>query len=187
MWKPAYNLPGYEVSSLGELRSVTRFVQRSDTGGLVLVKGQPIKHQKDKCGYLRARLSISNKKISVKLHRVVALTFIENPMNLAQVNHKDGDKTNNKVDNLEWISNQDNQIHAIQTGLKVSLKASKHPMFTGSVLAYNKETGQLVATMQGNTEMKNAGFDYRLVSACLNGKRKSHNGCYFVKEFCNEV
>jgi hypothetical protein len=51
------------------------------------------------------------------LHRIVALTFIENPENKEQVNHIDGNKTNNAVSNLEWVTNQENQIHKFKTGL----------------------------------------------------------------------
>lgn len=53
-----------------------------------------------------------------KIHRLVALAFIPNIDNKPQINHKDGNKLNNSVDNLEWCTNSDNQIHALQTGLK---------------------------------------------------------------------
>ena len=52
-----------------------------------------------------------------RLHRIVAQTFIENPENKEQVNHIDGNKTNNAVSNLEWVTNQENQIHKFKTGL----------------------------------------------------------------------
>jgi len=52
-----------------------------------------------------------------RLHRIIAQTFIENPENKEQVNHIDGNKLNNAVSNLEWVTNQENQIHKFQTGL----------------------------------------------------------------------
>ena len=55
--------------------------------------------------------------VTYRLHRIVALTFIENPENKKQVNHIDGIKTNNAVSNLEWVTNQENQIHKFKTGL----------------------------------------------------------------------
>ncbi|AIY85357.1 helix-turn-helix domain of resolvase family protein (plasmid) [Clostridium baratii str. Sullivan] len=62
-----------------------------------------------------------NKK-SYRIHRLVAITYIENPNNLPQVNHKDGDKSNNNVSNLEWCTNGENQLHAFATGLNKAKK-----------------------------------------------------------------
>ena len=67
-------------------------------------------------GYLQVGLSNKGDK-TFRVHRLVALTFIPNPYNLPQVNHKDGNKKNNCVDNLEWISNYDNMQHAVKLGL----------------------------------------------------------------------
>ena len=64
-------------------------------------------------GYKRIRIG----KIKYLLHRLVAFTFIPNPYNKEQVNHIDGNKLNNSVENLEWVTNQENQIHKVNTGL----------------------------------------------------------------------
>jgi hypothetical protein len=71
----------------------------------------------DKYGYYRSILSKDKKQRNVIISRMVAEAFIPNPNNLPQVNHIDGNKQNNHVSNLEWISNIDNQIHARKTGL----------------------------------------------------------------------
>jgi len=77
-----------------------------------------LKPCKDKKGYLVVYLSVNHTiKNTKKIHRLVAEYFIPNPENLPQVNHIDGDKTNNKVSNLEWCSNKQNNEHAINTGL----------------------------------------------------------------------
>lgn len=178
-WKKSY-LNGYEVSSCGKIRSLDRYITRSDTGALVLYKGKILKQQADKRGYLRVRLSLNNLKIGIIMHRLIAQTFIPNPDNLPQVNHKDGNKKHNNVSNLEWCTNQENQLHAIKTGLKTFKVGESSHLFTGAVQAFDKE-GNLKYTMSGNLEMKQFGFDYRLVSACLVGKRKSHNGHTFKK------
>lgn len=57
------------------------------------------------------KLTINGKKKDYLVHRLVALTFLDNPFNLPQVNHKDKNKLNNSVSNLEWISIKDNMIH----------------------------------------------------------------------------
>lgn len=180
-WLNCLDLSGYEVSNLGRVRSIDREVERSDNGRKIFFKGKVQKGQLDKNGYVRVRLSVSGVKSTHKVHRLVAKAFIPNPDNLPQVNHIDGNKQNNCKDNLEWISNSDNQIHAISTGLKVPKKGKEHQNFTGTVLAIN-QNGEISATMNGNKEMLACGFDYRLVSACLKGKRKSHKGHTFRKE-----
>lgn len=106
IWKPVEITKGFiEVSNTGRVRS--------------LLRGTPyiLKAQADKKGYLRVRMTIEREKMSIKVHREVAKAFIPNPNNLPQVNHKDGDKRNNRVENLEWCTNRQNQIHAIVMGL----------------------------------------------------------------------
>lgn len=176
--KTDYN--GYEVSNYGQIRSTDRWLIRSDTGKLVFYRSRILKTQIDNCGYERVRISINGHKTTLKIHRVVATTFIDNPNNLPQVNHKDGNKVNNHVNNLEWVSNSENQIHAISIGLKEILFSTEATAFTGSVEVYDKNK-TLIATLSGNREMKESGLDFRLVSACLHGKRKTHRGFTFKK------
>lgn len=72
-------------------------------------------------GYLRIKLPIG----SFSLHRLVAKLFINNPKNLSQVNHKDGVKSNNNINNLEWVDNRENLDHALKSGLRKSLDYDK--------------------------------------------------------------
>ena len=74
--------------------------------------GRYVKPQPNGTGYLRVH--IAGRMYFV--HRLVAMTYIPNPNNLPQVNHKDGNKHNNCVENLEWISNHDNSLHALHNG-----------------------------------------------------------------------
>jgi hypothetical protein len=93
----------YEVSNTGIIRN-------KDTKKVM-------KPHKDGKGYLRVSLSKNNIQATIKVHRAVAIAFIENPDNLPQVNHKDTNKENNTVWNLEWITNYENMQHAIRNGL----------------------------------------------------------------------
>ena len=68
----------------------------------------------DHCGYRHTILNGKNRNI----HRVIAETFIPNPNNLPCVNHKDGNKQNNRVDNLEWCTHSENTLHSFRTGLQ---------------------------------------------------------------------
>ena len=74
----------------------------------------------NKFGYLVVNLHIDKKQKQFRINRLVAGTFIPNPNNYPQVNHKDGDKTNNHVWNLEWVTAKENTNHAIKTGLRVN-------------------------------------------------------------------
>ena len=76
-------------------------------------------------GYKYYRLSKNNKKKIFYAHRLVAEAFLENKDNLPVVNHKDGNKLNNSVDNLEWCTAKENDIHARNTGLKLQNKPIK--------------------------------------------------------------
>lgn len=81
----------------------------------------------DRLGYETIALTKDNKRVCSSVHRTVASCFIENPNKFKEVNHKDGDKLNNKLENLEWCSRKDNMKHAFKIGLINNLKGDKHP------------------------------------------------------------
>ena len=70
-----------------------------------------MKLQKNSNGYLWIQFSINNKKKNYYVHQLVAQTFIENPFNKKFVNHKDKNKENNNINNLEWVTTSENMIH----------------------------------------------------------------------------
>lgn len=102
MWKQYYK--NYYISDKGEVKNI-------NTGRILK---QYITHQ----GYYRTNIRKENKTIAVFIHQAVASLFIPNPLNLPMVNHKDGNKLNNEVNNLEWCTTQENITHSIETGLK---------------------------------------------------------------------
>ena len=108
----------YQVSNDGLVRSVDRYVYcEVSPDKLQHIFGKVLKQGIDKKGYKIVYLSKDGKQKTIKVHRLVAMAFIENPLPLPQVNHKDGCKTNNYVDNLEWCDNSYNQKHAHDSGL----------------------------------------------------------------------
>ena len=123
-WRPVVGYEGlYEVSNTGQIRSFDRYVKYSN-GRIHLHKGKVLSPIKDKDGYLQVNLCYNGKIHQIKVHRIVAQAFIPNPNNLPQVNHKDEDKTNNSVDNLEWCTVKYNNNYgsrkdkAIDTAIK---------------------------------------------------------------------
>ena len=112
-------------------------------------KGHNISRWKDNVGYLQVKLSKEGKWYYRRVHRLVAEAFIPNPNNLKQVNHIDGDKTNNEVSNLEWIDNKNNTQH----GYDNNLYHSKHRNI--KIEVYDKITHQLINTYKSIRETAN--------------------------------
>ena len=112
-------------------------------------KGHNISRWKDNVGYLQVKLSKKGKWYYKRVHRLVAEAFIPNPNNLKQVNHIDGDKTNNEVSNLEWIDNKNNTQH----GYDNNLYHSKHRCI--KIEVYDKITHQLINTYKSIRETAN--------------------------------
>lgn len=97
--------------------------------------GRVLKPQPNGKGYLRVSIS---KKLQF-VHRLVAEKYIPNPDNLPQVNHKDGNKLNNNVENLEWVSNSENRKHAVDTGLHPSGERCSYAKLTEKDVKYIRE------------------------------------------------
>lgn len=118
IWKDIPSYEGYyQASNLGKIKSLKRIIMRKD-GKPYLQKEQLLKPGRNRKGYLHCNLTKNFKQTNISVHRLVAITFIDNPNNLPQINHIDGNKENNSVDNLEWISNYDNMQHSIITGIR---------------------------------------------------------------------
>jgi len=103
----------YSISNMGRLRSNQRITIRKD-GKRLPVKAKILKQANDSTGYKRCALSGVG---TCKVHRLVALAFVPNPNNYPEVNHKDGNKANNNINNLEWVTHQQNTQHAHKNGL----------------------------------------------------------------------
>lgn len=112
IWKDVAGFEGlYEVSNFGNVRSVTRLITRSD-GKTYLKKGKHLKPFLTNKGYEYVMLNDFNSKQHLKtVHRLVAQAFVDNQNNLPIVNHKDENKLNNAVSNLEWCTHAYNNVY----------------------------------------------------------------------------
>lgn len=118
IWK---DIPGYQnlymVSSHGKVTSLNYH----RTG-----KKKELKLKKIKKGYLAIGLSKNGERKWMQVHRLVGMAFIPNQNNSLEINHKNGNPSDNNVDNLEWVTHRENILHAYRTGLIISIKGSKH-------------------------------------------------------------
>lgn len=111
IWKDIKNYEGYyQVSNLGRIRSIDRYIKQYNgyNYSTRIYKGKILKKEIGTRGYYKVVLQKRRKAKTYNVHRLVAETFIPNPKNLPQVNHKDENKLNNIVDNLEWCTSKYN-------------------------------------------------------------------------------
>lgn len=153
IWKDIRGYEGiYVISNLGRVKSNTKLLHLNT----------------NTYGYKHVTLSKGNAQKTVLVHRLVASAFIENPLGLPQINHKDGNKSNNASDNLEWVTQKSNNRHAIETHLR---KAKKILMLRGDN----------TVVREFNNRMEINEFFGRVVcqdsiTRCCNGKRKTAYG-----------
>jgi len=106
----------YEVSNLGNVRRKNNPTHYKD-GRIAYFSQTVLKPSLNKKGYERVYLSVNSKKITRSVHRLIAESFLENPENKKTVNHINCIKTDNRVENLEWMTNKENMQHAFKMGI----------------------------------------------------------------------
>lgn len=141
-------------------------------------------------GYMQVHLSIDGVMKSHKIHRLVAKTFIPNPYNLPQVNHKDEDKTNNCVENLEWCTQSynmnynDGQKRRASSRDYEEISKKRSEVQSKEVTQYDFD-GRIVAIWRNAYVAEEHGYNRTMINQCCLGNKKSHKG--YVWKYTNNM
>ena len=167
----------YQASNLGRIRSLDmNLLGRNNT--YRTKKGIVLKQSFDKNGYLKVSLNGKTKKS----HRIIAELFIDNPNNLPEINHIDGDKTNNKVDNLEWCTRQHNIKHSIDSGLQATSETS---VCSIKIMQFDKNNTFIKEYNSMREAEKETGISNATISKVCRGLGKTAGG--YKWKFSNNV
>lgn len=185
-WKDIKGYEGYyQVSSIGKIRSIDRKIVYSD-GRVFNYHGKEIKTQLNK-GYEYIKISKNSCVKTFKVHRLVAQAFVPNPLNLPQVNHKDENKINNRVDNLEWCTGKYNMnygtvMQRVVNNTNHKLIAEKLKNRNGKKLYQYSSEGKLIKVYPSIHEAVRNGFDKGAIGRCIRKKVNMHRGFVFSLE-----
>ena len=175
IWRAHPEYTGVEVSTLGRVRTLDRLVSCRGNGKR-LVKGRILKQYSDKGGYLQSQVKVDGKWIMKRVNRLVAQTFLSNPDNLPQVNHKDCKIKNNNVENLEWCTASYNARYREKYGVS-RMESAGHPLF-----AINLATLE-VSQFPSQTEAGRAvGVLQTSITAVVKGRRNQAGGFWFLND-----
>lgn len=173
IWKALPWFPGVEISTLGKARTLDRVV--SSESGTYFTEGKVLKQYENTCGYLLVSIPIDGRWTMKYVHWLAAQTFIENNGNLPEANHKDCDRKNNNVDNLEWCTHKENIAYRDKCGHTAKNNAPKLPVFAinlatleASQFPSQSEAGRALGVLQQN------------INAVINGRRKHTGGYWFT-------
>lgn len=170
-WKDIKGYEGlYQVSNLGRVRSLDRILPNG-TNSVMLYKGVVLKAKPLPSGYLRVLLRGKDYYI----HRIVATEFIDNPNNLPEVNHKDEDKTNNNINNLEWCTNKYN-INYGSNRERASKKLKGIVVNNKPILQLTKSREIIKEFISAVEASKQTQIDNSSICKVANGKLKTSGG-----------
>lgn len=167
-WRIVEEFPNYEVSENGQIKNRT-------TGH---IKAQRIKNN----GYVITDLSRNGEVKTVHIHRLVAEAFIPNPYNLPEINHKDQDKTNNNVENLEWCDRIYNNNYGYKNELMLETRKMKNCINAPQAIQQIDKSGNIIATYPSMREAeRQTGINNTRISAVCRGRSRQAGGYIWKK------
>jgi hypothetical protein len=168
LWKAIKGFEGiYEISNLGRVKGLERVVICKN-GQPKTVRERILSPKKSNSGYFEVQLQYAGKRKMQYIHRLVAETFMPNPEHKEEVNHIDENKTNNRVDNLEWVTRMENVHH----GTALQRRVDKYKK---RVYQYTKE-GDFVKAWDCSVSCAEAGFSPCNIRRCCHGLYTQHKG-----------
>lgn len=173
IWKDIKDFEGlYQISNYGRVKCLPKYIY--SLGYPQLRKEKISKLQCNKYGYMQTTLYKNHKPKTFTIHRLVAETFLENPNNLPCVNHKDEDKTNNYIENLEWCTHKYNDNYGTR-GKRIS---EKHLLkgVKKAIIQYDLQGNFIKEWNSLTIACKELHYNINYISLCCNNKRKSYNG-----------
>lgn len=172
VWRTYPDYDFIEVSNLGRVRTKDRYVPCRN-GGKRLVKGRVLKQWLSHGGYLFVTFGANGKRVSLLVHRMVAICYIPNPDNLPEVNHIDNDRTNNVVSNLEWCTSQYN------TDYKKNFGTSSTEVLGRPVIAIDLNSFKVLLFESQCEVAGQLGVFQSNVWKVVNGERNKTGGYWF--------
>lgn len=177
IWRVYPDYDFVEASNLGRVRTKDRTVTRSN-GRKQFVKGRILKQFSNNKGYMCVSFGSRGKQVYLLVHRIIATSFLPNPNNLPEVNHKDNDRTNNVASNLEWCTSEYNIAYREKYG--VSAKEFTK-VLRKSVIAVKPETSEVFWFKSQREAARKLGVFQPSISAVIKG-RLNKTGDFW---FCN--
>ena len=176
-WKDIKGFEGcYQISSLGRIKSL----ERQDSKGRLRKERILSQNKKDDKGYHTANLYKDGKNQYKRVHILVAEAFIPNPNNKPEVNHIDGNKSNNSVSNLEWNTTKENCEHRQRMGLGDTKSANNARKI--KVESYDLKTGKTIKQYECAADAaREFGVKNDAISSVVRGDKKSFRGLGFRK------